>query len=132
MQFDKRYWWLIGVAMVAHFIAFGCTVYTLETKLGVEADPIAVDMFTGFGYVGALILSSALILGGMISIPYLLRQNEKIGWLALVPELGIVALLVVDAANDVFIVTGHHYLAGITFILLRGFFSMMGLPFGAW
>ena len=132
MRFDKRYWWLIGVAMAAHIIAVGCTVYTIEMKIGIEANPVAANTFNNIGYLGAFILSTMLILSSMISIPYLLCQNEKMGLLALIPELCIIGFLVIDAANDIFLITGHHYLSSVTFILIRGIFCTVGLPFGSW
>jgi len=131
VKFDKTYWLFIGAAMLGHGVSMAFTWYGLtSSEMTIEANPIASFMFDGLGYIGAFAISTIVLLTVMIIIPYLIRENEKIGLIAAIPELFIVLLVNIDALNDIFMLTGHHVLAGFTYVLLKGFFALMGIPLG--
>jgi hypothetical protein len=116
VNFDKRYWIFIGTAMLFATIASGCTIYLSLVFHTPESNSLAAVLFDRIGMIPGMLLGVVGLLPLMFAVPYILRQNERIGLLSMLILGGIVAYTAFDAVNDVSAVLGfqHTYLLAHT------------------
>lgn len=109
VNFDRRYWVLIGAAMFFATIASASTLYlSLVSKNFRECNSVSAACFAGIGMVPCMVLGILALLPLMVIIPYLFRQNEKPG-AASVLLLGIiVAYTAFDAVNNISAIFGYY------------------------
>jgi hypothetical protein len=102
VKFDKRYWVLIGAAMLFSTIASASTVYmSLINERFRECNSVSAACFAGIGMVPCMVLGVLSLLPVMVAIPYLFRQNEKPGLLSVLVLGCIAAYTFLDAANNI-------------------------------
>lgn len=109
MNFDKRYWILIGAAVIFASIASACTLY-LASVSGrfMECNSLAAACFGMIGMVPCMVLGVLALIPMMVAIPYIFHQNETPGLLSVLLMSGIVAYTAFDAVNDVAAIMGYH------------------------
>ena len=108
MNFDKRYWIFIAAAMVSATVASICTVYMASVHMRfMECNSVAAAWFARIGMVPAMVLGILALLPVMVAIPYIFRQNEKLGLMSALFLGCIVAYTAFDAVNDVSAVLGY-------------------------
>lgn len=109
MNFDRKYWILIGAAVFFATIASASTLYlSIINKNFRECNSVSAACFTGFGMVPCMLFGILALIPVMVAIPYLLRQNEKPG-LASVLLMGcIVAYTAFDAVNNISAMMGYY------------------------
>jgi hypothetical protein len=106
MSFDRRYWIFIACALIVHTVAILCTYYAIEIQGSFECNPIMADAFSSWGYVITSLFSLAVIVLVMLFVPYLLRENNKLGLLSGI-ILGIFTFaLFFDAFHDLLVISG--------------------------
>jgi hypothetical protein len=109
VNFDKRYWLLIGAAMISATIASACTLYLTHVYKSPECNSIAAACFARIGMAPSMVLGILVLLPLMIAIPYLLGQNERPGLLSVLLLGCIVTYTVFDAVNDVSAIMGYQH-----------------------
>jgi hypothetical protein len=109
MTFDKRYWLLIIPSVLFAGIASLCTFHMLSVYgLEIEAIYISRWFFERIGLLPGILFGMTILILGMISIPYLFRQNETI---SLYPSLimgCIMTYTLLDAINDMAVILMQH------------------------
>jgi hypothetical protein len=100
MNFDKRYWWFIGTALLFQIIAEASTFYIVALNDGMECAPVSSFLFAHLGMLPTFILYSIMTLAIMIIIPYICRQNSSLHLLPcfFLSLIAVVAFL--DALNN--------------------------------
>ncbi len=119
MKFDIRYWTFIAAAVFSATVASLCTLYLSSVYVHfMECDSIAAAFFTRIGMVPSMLLGILALIPVMVAIPYLFRQNERLGLLSMLVLGCIVAYTAFDALNDVSVIMGYHnaYLLAHTLI----------------
>ncbi len=108
--FDRRYWAFIGSAVFFSVVASACTLYPASTEKQhfMECNSISAAFFSAIGMVPSMVLGTLILIGVMVAIPYLFRQNEKMGLLSMILMGLIVLYTVLDAVNDVSVILGFH------------------------
>ena len=98
--------------MIFASIASACTVYMALVFHARECNSIAAVVFARVGVIPGTLLGVLSLLPVMMAIPYLLRQNERIGLLSAIILGAIVLYTAFDAINDVSALLGfqHAYL----------------------
>jgi hypothetical protein len=109
VNFDRRYWILIGAAMFFATVASASTLYlSLVNPDFKECNSITAACFAAVGMVPCMVLGVLALLPIMVAIPYLLHQNEKVG-LASVLLMGcIAAYTAFDAINNLSAIMGYY------------------------
>ena len=109
MKFDKRYWIFIVAAMFFATVASLCTLYLNSIRVHfLECDSVAATCFTSIGMVASMALGILVLLPLMVAIPYIFRQNERLGLLSALVLGFIVSYTIFDAFNDVSVIMGYH------------------------
>lgn len=114
MNFDRRYWILIGAAVIFASTASVTTLYLAATSPQfLECNPVAAACFLRIGMIPCMLLGILALPPLMVAIPYLLRQNEQCGALSVLILLCIVLYTALDAINNLSAILGFHqtYLA---------------------
>ena len=111
MNFDKRYWFFIGAAMVFASIASVSTVYLAIMHVHfMECNSVSAVCFDTFGMVPCMFFGVFSLLPVMMAIPYLFGQNEKPGFLSVLVLGCIVAYTALDAVNNISAIMGYHHI----------------------
>lgn len=109
MRFDRRYWLLIGAAMSFASIASASTLYLASVQEYFrECNSVAAACFAGIGMVPCMVLGILALLPVMVAVPYILRQNERPGFLSVLILGCIVTYTFLDALNNVSAIMGYH------------------------
>ena len=109
MNFDKRYWIFIIAAMSFASISSFLTVYViLLTKSGTECSSIATWWFNMIGMIPSMVIGIFLLLPVMVAIPYIFKQNEKLGNLSMLFMGCIVLYTFLDALNNLTLLFEYH------------------------
>ena len=109
MNFDRRYWFFIALAIAFAIIAAACTLYLRGVSARfMECDSVAVFCFSKIGMVPTMAFGILALLPVMVAIPYLLRQNQRLGCVSVLLLSCIVAYTFFDAINDVSAIFGYH------------------------
>ncbi len=107
VNFDKRYWLFIAVAMFSATVSSVSTLYLASiNEYFLECNSVAAVSFARIGMVPSMVLGILALLPVMVAIPYLFRQNER---LALVSALFlgcIAAYTTFDAINNISVILG--------------------------
>ena len=111
MKFDRRYWILIGAAMSCASVSSASTLYLSSVQEHfMECNSVSAACFAALGMVPCMVLGVLALLPLMVAIPYLFRQNEKLGLASVLVLSCIVAYTALDAANNVAAILGYHNL----------------------
>ncbi len=107
MRFDRHYWIFIGSAVFFSIVSSLSTLYLASTETHfMECNSISAAFFSVIGMVPSMILGNLFLIGVMVAIPFILRQNEKTGLLSMI-ILGIIVLYTaLDAVNDISVIMG--------------------------
>lgn len=109
MNFDRRYWVLIGAAVFFATVASASTLYlSLVNENFRECNSISAACFSGLGMVPCMVLGILSLISVMVVIPYLLHQNEKAGTASVLLMGCIVAYTAFDAINNVAAIMGYY------------------------
>ena len=107
MKFDRRYWILIGAAVFFATVSSASTLYLASVREQfMECNPVAAACFAGIGMLPCMVLGTLALIPVMVAIPYLLRQNDRAGALAVLLLACVVAYTAFDAANNVSAILG--------------------------
>jgi hypothetical protein len=108
MNFDSRYWVFIATAMFCATIASATTLYmaTIQEHF-TECNSVSSACFLQFGMGPCMALGILVLPPVMITIPYILRQNESLGVLSVIVLGCIVAYTAIDAVNNVAALMGY-------------------------
>ena len=109
MKFDKRYWIFIAAAMISATIASACTFWLMTVVHSRECNSVAVACFARFGMAPTMILGVLSLLPLMVAVPYILRENERPGFLSMLILGCIVVYTAFDALNDVSAIMGYQH-----------------------
>lgn len=103
MNFDRRYWILIGSAMACATVSSASTLYlaSLQKEHFMECNSVSAACFAAVGTVPCIVLGVLSLLPLKVAVPYLFRQNERLGAVSVLVLSLIVAYTVLDAANNV-------------------------------
>ncbi len=108
MNFDKRYWIFIGAAMFSATVASASTLYLASiSKHFMECNSVAAVWFAKIGMVPSMVLGILALLPVMVAIPYILRQNEKLGLFSALFLGCIVTYTTFDAVNNISAIMGY-------------------------
>ena len=111
MNFDRRYWILIGTAMSCATLSSGSTLYlSLVQEHFMECNSTSAACFAAVGMVPCMVLGVLSLLPLMVAVPYLFRQNEKLGLASVLVLSCIVAYTAFDAANNVAAILGYNHI----------------------
>jgi hypothetical protein len=109
VNFDRRYWILIGAAMFFAAIASASTLYlSLVNRNFRECNSVSAACFTGFGMLPCMVFGILSLLPIMVAIPYIFRQNEKPGPASVILMGIIVAYTAFDATNNISAIMGYY------------------------
>ena len=72
-----------------------------------ECNSVAHAFFSHMGMVPSMVLGVLALLPLMVAIPYVFRQNEKMGHISMLVMGCIVAYTVFDAVNDISAIMGY-------------------------
>lgn len=106
-KFDKKYWIFIAFAVIVHVVAILCTYYQIEIRGSYECNPIMADMFVSSGYFFTSVFSIGVIILTMVFVPYVLRENEKLGLISGIILSIFIFALFFDAFHDLLVVSGN-------------------------
>jgi hypothetical protein len=107
MNFDNRYWILIVAAVFFSVVASATTLYLASTEEHfIECNSLSAAFFSAIGVVPSMVLGIFVLIGVMVAIPYLFRQNEKAGLLSMFLMGLIVLYTALDAVNNVSVILG--------------------------
>jgi hypothetical protein len=114
MNLDKRYWYLIIPAFLFSCIASILTFHILSF-VSIEGETVLITkwFFYTFGIIPSMIFGLLLLVSGMISIPYIFRQNESVGFYPVLLMSGITLFTFFDALNDISALTGPNELYAV-------------------
>ena len=94
--------------MVSATIASGCTLYMMHVYPHcMECNSVAAACFRLLGPVPSMALGILALLPLMVAIPFIFRQNEKLGLIPVLIMGCIVAYTAFDAVNDVSAILGY-------------------------
>jgi hypothetical protein len=111
VNFDTRYWILIAVAMFFATVASVSTLYMASVREHfMECNSVSAVCFVHIGMVPCMLLGTLTLLPLMVTIPYILGQNESPGLLSVVVLGCIVAYTAFDAVNNISAIFGYHQL----------------------
>jgi hypothetical protein len=80
VNFDKRYWILIGTAIFFATLASASTLYLASVQEHfMECNSTSAACFAAIGMVPCMVMGVLTLLPLMVAIPYLFRQNERPG-----------------------------------------------------
>jgi hypothetical protein len=109
VNFDRRYWIFIGAAMACATLASACTLYMASVQVHfMECNATSAACFSALGMVPCMVLGILSLLPIMVTIPYLFRQNERLGLASALVLSCIVAYTALDAVNNVSAVLGYY------------------------
>lgn len=109
MKFDRRYWILIGAAMVFSTVASASTLYLASVNLRFrECNSVSAACFASVGMAPCMVLGILALLPVMTAIPFIFRQNEKPGILSVLVMGCIVLYTALDAVNNISVILGYH------------------------
>jgi hypothetical protein len=109
VNFDRRYWVLIGAAMFFATLASASTLYlSVVSKNFRECNSVSAACFAGIGMIPCMILGILSLLPLMVIIPYLFGQNERPGVISVLLMGCIVAYTAFDAANNISAIFGYY------------------------
>ena len=112
MNFDRRYWILIGTAMSCATLSSASTLYlaSLQKEHFMECNSTSAACFAFLGMVPCMVLGVLALLPLMVAVPYLFRQEERPGLASVLVLICIVAYTALDAANNGAAILGYHNL----------------------
>jgi len=111
VNFDKRYWILIAAAMFFSSVASATTLYLASVQEHfTECNSVSAVCFNLFGMVPCMFFGILSLLPVMMAIPYIFRQNEKLGSIPVLLMGCIVAYTAFDAANNISAIMGFHHI----------------------
>ncbi|NMB77645.1 MAG: hypothetical protein GYA23_00950 [Methanomicrobiales archaeon] len=109
MNFDKRYWVLIGAAMLFATIASATTVWLSFINPGFrECNSVSAACFGTFGMIPCMVSGILILLPVMVAIPYILGQNEKPGLASVLLMSCFVIYTGFDALNNISALFGFY------------------------
>jgi hypothetical protein len=105
VKLDRRYGIFISLAVLFAGVSSASTLYLASTEEHfMECNSISAVLFAAIGMVPSMVLGILGLIGIMIAIPYLFRQNEKAGLLSMI-ILGLIVLYTaLDAVNNVSVI----------------------------
>lgn len=130
MKYDRIYFLFIGAAVFFHIIAFCLTYYGIEVVGTLrECNQVMASQFSVSGYITTSVLTTLLLAGIFFVMPFLMRQQEKIGLKSAV-TMGLGAFLMsLDALHDIFMITDNP-LGDITWPIMKTLLSIIHLTTG--
>jgi hypothetical protein len=109
VKFDRRYWAFIIAAVFFSTVASASTLYLASVQEHfMECNSVSAACFSAFGMVPCMAAGILALIPVMIAIPYLLRQNGKMGFLSMAVLGCIVAYTAFDAINNVAAIFGYY------------------------
>ena len=109
MNFNRRYWILIGAAMIFATIASASTLYMAAINPAFkECNSVSASCFMFFGMFPCMVFGILALLPVMVAIPYIFRQNEKPGPASVLVMGCFVLYTGFDAANNVSALMGFY------------------------
>ena len=110
MNFDRRYWIFIAAAVSFATLAAACTLYLafVQKERFMECNSTSAACFSALGMVPCMVLGILALLPVMVAVPYLFRQNERLGLASALVLSFIVAYTSLDAANNVAAILGYN------------------------
>ena len=109
MNFDRRYWVFIGSAVFFATVSSVTTLYLASIrKHFLECNSVSAVCFYSIGMVPCMVLGVLALIPVMIAIPYIFRQNEKLGIIPMI-LMGIIVLYTfLDAVNNISAIMGYY------------------------
>ena len=101
MTFDKKYLCFIIPAIIFSSIASVTTLFMLSIGKCREYNPYALVAFNTIGMIPTMICGIIGLVAIMVVIPYILKQNQKIGITSSCILFSFVVFVFLDALNDV-------------------------------
>jgi hypothetical protein len=109
MNFDWRYWILIGSAVFFASLASVSTLYLAHISRNFqECNSVTAACFAGIGMIPCMVLGVLSLIPVMIAIPYLFRQNERPGIAPVLLMTCIVIYTMSDAVNNLSAIMGYY------------------------
>jgi hypothetical protein len=127
VKFDRRYWIFIGSAVFFSLVSSASTLYLASREAHfMECNSISAAFFAAIGIIPSMVLGNLVLIGIMIAIPYLFRQNEKVGHLSIFIMGLIVLYTALDAVNDVSVIVGFSKTYWVTHRILSSTNNVTG------
>ena len=101
MTFDKKYLCFIIPAIIFSSIASATTLFMLSIGKCRECNPYVNMLSDIIGITPTMICGITGLVVIMIAVPYILKQNQKVGFLSSCVLFSLVGFVFLDALNDV-------------------------------
>jgi multisubunit Na+/H+ antiporter MnhB subunit len=109
VKFDRRYWVFIGAAVFFATVSSGSTLYLASVrKHFLECNSVSAECFMTIGMVPCMVLGILAMVAVMVAIPYIFRQNEKLGVISMILMGLIVLYTALDAVNNISAIMGYY------------------------
>jgi hypothetical protein len=99
----------IGAAVFFAIVSSASTVYLASIrKHFLECNSVSAACFYSIGMVPCMVLGVLALIPIMVAIPYIFRQNEKLGIIPMI-LMGIIVLYTfLDAVNNISAIMGYY------------------------
>ena len=109
VKFDRRYWVFIGSAVFFSTLSSATTVYLASVRNHfIECNSVSAACFWTIGMIPCMVLGILLLIPVMVAIPYIFRQNEKLGVISMILMGVIVLYTALDAVNNISAIMGYY------------------------
>ncbi|MBP1928893.1 hypothetical protein J2741_001440 [Methanolinea mesophila] len=109
MKFDRRYWVFIGSAVFFATVSSASTLYLASVqKHFIECNSVSAECFWTIGMIPCMFLGIFAMVAVMVAIPYVFRQNEKLGVVSMILMGVIVLYTALDAVNNISAIMGYY------------------------
>jgi hypothetical protein len=109
VKFDRRYWFFIGSAVFFATVSSATTLYLASVRHHfLECNSVSAACFYSIGTIPCMVLGVLALIPIMVAIPYIFRQNEKLGVIPTILMGVIVLYTFLDAVNNISAILGYY------------------------